>query len=77
MLAELRGAALRAGSRGTKAANLEAVAQAIASIGNAALACGPSLAALDVNPLWVDGAHVEALDALCIWTEEASSCAPI
>ena len=77
MLAELRGAALLAGSRGTIAANLDAVAHAIASVGNAALACGPSLAALDVNPLWVDGAHVEALDALCIWNEEASSCAPI
>ena len=26
-----------------------------------------ALAALDVNPLWVRGATVEALDALCVW----------
>lgn len=77
MLAELRGAALLAGSRGTKPADLDAVARAIAAIGDAALACGPALAALDVNPLWVDSAHVEALDALCIWNEEERSCAPI
>ncbi len=77
MLAGLRGAALLAGSRGKKAADLDAIARAVAAIGDAALACGPALAALDVNPLWVDGSHVEALDALFIWNEEALSCAPI
>ena len=77
MLTGLRGAALLAGSRGKKAADLDAIARAVAAIGDAALACGPALAALDVNPLWVDGAHVEALDALFIWNEEAPSCAPI
>ncbi len=77
MLTGLRGAALLAGSRGMKAADLDAVARAVAAIGDAALACGPALAALDVNPLWVDGDRVEALDALCIWNEEqAHPCAP-
>ena len=70
MLGGLRGAKLLAGSRGLPPADLDAVAQAIASIGNAALAFGPGLAAMDVNPLWVRGGQVEALDALCIWDDE-------
>jgi acyl-CoA synthetase (NDP forming) len=69
MLESLRGAAMLAGQRGVPAANLDAVASAIARIGEAALAFGPDLAALDVNPLWVRGDQVEALDALCIWQE--------
>ncbi len=64
MLAELRGAKLLAGARGTPAADLDAVAAAVAAIGNAALALGPDLDALEVNPLWVRGSQVEALDAL-------------
>ena len=67
MLAGLRGAKLLAGARGLPAADLDAVARAVAAIGDAALAFGPDLAALDVNPLWVRGGQVEALDALCIW----------
>jgi acyl-CoA synthetase (NDP forming) len=69
MLASLRGGAMLAGQRGVPAADLEAVAGAIARIGDAALAFGPDLAALDVNPLWVRGDQVEALDALCVWQD--------
>ena len=69
MLASLRGAKLLAGSRGLPQADLDAVAGAIARIGAAALAFGPELAALDVNPLWVCGGQVEALDALCVWQD--------
>jgi acyl-CoA synthetase (NDP forming) len=69
MLRGLRGAALLAGARGVPAADLDAVAAAIARIGDAALALGPNLAALDVNPLWVRGADIEALDALCVWND--------
>nr|WP_237182647.1 acetate--CoA ligase family protein [Roseomonas marmotae] len=69
MLASLRGAAMLAGQRGIPAADLDAVAEAVARIGDAALAFGPDLAALDVNPLWVRGDQVEALDALCIWQD--------
>jgi succinyl-CoA synthetase beta subunit len=29
----------------------------------------PDLSALDVNPLWVRGDQVEALDALCVWQD--------
>jgi acyl-CoA synthetase (NDP forming) len=69
MLESLRGAAMLAGQRGVPAADLGAVAAAIARIGDAALAFGPELAALDVNPLWVRGDRVEALDALCVWQD--------
>jgi succinyl-CoA synthetase beta subunit len=64
MLGELRGATMLAGARGIPAADLDAVGAAIAAIGNAALALGPDLDTLEVNPLWVRGSQVEALDAL-------------
>jgi acyl-CoA synthetase (NDP forming) len=66
-LAGLRGAALLRGGRGVPAADPDAVAQAVMRIGEAALGFGPPLATLEVNPLWVHGDQVEALDALCIW----------
>ena len=66
MLSELKGAKMLDGQRGVPAANLDAVALAIARIGDAALALGPRLDALDVNPLWVRGAQVEALDGLAV-----------
>jgi acyl-CoA synthetase (NDP forming) len=69
MLAELRGARLLHGVRGTQAADLDAVAEVIARIGDAAVALGPDLEALEVNPLWVRGSDVEALDALAVWRE--------
>ena len=71
-LSSLRGAALLQGGRGVPAADLDAVAQAVLRIGQAALSFGPTLATLEVNPLWVHGNHVEALDALCIWDGEGA-----
>jgi acyl-CoA synthetase (NDP forming) len=71
-LAGLRGAALLRGSRGVPPADLDAVAQAVTRIGQAAHAFGPKLATLEVNPLWVHGDRVEALDALCIWDGEGA-----
>ena len=67
MLAELRGASLLDGWRGAPAADRDAIAEAVAAIGNAALALGPELVSLEVNPLRVDGRMVEALDALAVW----------
>ena len=67
MLAELRGARLLDGWRGAPAADRDAIAEAVAAIGNAALALGPELVSLEVNPLRVDGRTVEALDALAVW----------
>lgn len=67
MLAELRGAKMLQGIRGMPAADLDATAAAIARIGDAAVALGDNLEALEVNPLWVRGSEVEALDALAVW----------
>ena len=36
---------------------------------NAALALGDDLESLEVNPLLVDGASIEALDAVVTWRE--------
>lgn len=68
MLESLRGAALLKGYRGAPATDLDALADAIVAIGEAGLALGPDLAALEINPLWVRGEQVEALDALAVWT---------
>jgi acyl-CoA synthetase (NDP forming) len=67
MLASLRSADLLSGARGVPAADLDAVAAAVVAIGDLALRLGPGLAELDVNPLWVRGDQVEALDALAVW----------
>lgn len=72
MLHQLRGARLFAGYRGAAGVNLDAVAAAILGIGNAALALGPELDALEVNPLYACGDRVEALDGLVIWSEAAT-----
>ena len=70
MLNRLRGAKLLKGFRGAPAADLDRVADAIVRIGDAALALGPKLESLEVNPLIVRGADVEALDGLAIWKGE-------
>jgi hypothetical protein len=78
MLAELRGRPLLNGSRGSRPANLDRLAEVIWRLGEAALklndaGAGPSgtrdggtLRALEINPLWVDGDQVEALDVLVV-----------
>jgi acyl-CoA synthetase (NDP forming) len=66
MLGELRGLPLLQGRRGTQPANLDAVAEAIARLGDTALSLNGALRALEVNPLWVNGDQVEALDALVV-----------
>ncbi|MEJ5988450.1 acetate--CoA ligase family protein [Ramlibacter sp. PS3R-8] len=66
MLRQLRGAALLQGQRGTEAADVEALGQLLARIGDIAFTRRGSLQALEINPLWVSGRQVEALDALLI-----------
>jgi hypothetical protein len=66
MLGELRGLPLLAGARGARPANLDALAGAIAGLGEVALSLTGSLRALEVNPLWVNGDQVEALDVLVV-----------
>ena len=69
MLGELRGARMLQGIRGMPATDMDALAAVIARIGDAAVALGDDLEALEVNPLWVRGSEVEALDALAVWTQ--------
>jgi acyl-CoA synthetase (NDP forming) len=66
MLGGLRGLPLLQGARGTAPADLDAVSAAIAGIGNTALSLGSALGVLEVNPLWVSGSQVEALDVLVV-----------
>ncbi|HKY93341.1 MAG TPA: acetate--CoA ligase family protein, partial [Nevskiaceae bacterium] len=66
MLGELKASKLLQGYRGSKPANLERLAAAVTGIANAAIALGPDLASLEVNPLYVDGDRVEALDGLIL-----------
>jgi len=66
MLRELRGLPLLAGARGHAPADLDAVARAVAAIADAAGSLGGTLRSVEVNPLWVDGNRIEALDALVV-----------
>ena len=66
MLNELRGAPLLRGVRGRRPADLGRLAAAVAAVGEAAVSLDGSLRVLEVNPLWVDGDRVEALDALVV-----------
>jgi acetate---CoA ligase (ADP-forming) len=66
MLGELRGSPLLRGARGTRPADLDALAQVIKNVGDAALSLDGTLRALEINPLWVDGDQIEALDVLVI-----------
>lgn len=67
MLESLRGAALLRGTRGSRPADLDAVAAAVARVSDLACALGDDLESAEINPLRVDGATVEALDALITW----------
>jgi len=69
LLGRLRGRAVLDGARGGVPADLDALADVIARVGDLALALGDDLAALEVNPLRVDGAVIEALDALVTWKD--------
>lgn len=66
-LESLRGSKLLKGFRGASPVNLRAVADVAVRIAEAALALGPDLEALEVNPLFAQGDHIEALDALAVW----------
>jgi acetate---CoA ligase (ADP-forming) len=71
MLGELRGGPLLRGARGRRPADLDALAQVIKNVADAALVIGESLRTLEVNPLWVHGDQIEALDVLVIATERS------
>lgn len=67
-LLSLRGAKILHGYRGSAPVDVNVLAHTIGAIGEAALALGPQLATLEVNPLRAAGPVVEALDALAVWS---------
>ena len=72
MLGELRGLPMLQGARGGDAADLDALAKVIADIGELAGSVS-GLQALEVNPLWVCGDQIEALDVLVIAARDDSA----
>ena len=72
MLTELRGLPLLRGARGSRPADLDGLAKVITVLGDTAMSFKGALRALEVNPLWVNGDHVEALDVLVV-TEPANA----
>jgi acyl-CoA synthetase (NDP forming) len=71
LLDRLRGRAVLDGVRGAAPADRDALTAVIARIGDLALALGDALESLEVNPLLVDGARIEALDAGLTWREHS------
>jgi len=71
LLDRLRGRAVLDGVRGAAPADRDALAAVIARIGDLALALGDALESLEINPLLVDGAQIEALDAVVTWRENS------
>jgi acyl-CoA synthetase (NDP forming) len=67
MLDELRSARLFDGYRGAPAIDRRAIARAVVRTGEAALALGPDLLSLEINPLLAGPSGAEALDALVVW----------
>ncbi len=63
---ELKAAPLLKGARGSQPVDLDALAAAVSKIGDVAISLGDSLGALEVNPLYVNGSQIEALDVLII-----------
>jgi succinyl-CoA synthetase beta subunit len=70
LLDRLRGRAVLDGVRGAPPADLDALATVIARAGDLAGALGDDLESLEINPLRVDGALIEALDAVVTWARK-------
>ncbi len=68
MLDELRGKALLDGVRGSAPADRDRLVQTIVEFARLAERLGPELASIEINPLRVDGATIEALDAVVVWS---------
>jgi len=64
MLQELRSRSLLDGARGRVAADVEHLVEVIYQISQVAVRYADQLQALEINPLWVHGQEIEALDAL-------------
>jgi acetate---CoA ligase (ADP-forming) len=75
MLAELRGLPVLTGGRGSVPADLDRLARVISDLGELAGSV-PGLQALEVNPLWVHGDQIEALDVLVVAGQDGGSEQP-
>lgn len=73
MLSELRARSVLDGVRGATAADRDALAEAVVAICGVALAAGPALRTIEINPLRVAGSTIEALDGLIEWGEPATT----
>ncbi|HEX3888737.1 MAG TPA: acetate--CoA ligase family protein [Phenylobacterium sp.] len=75
MISELKGHTILAGWRGSAAADVEALAQALAALSDVAVAAGDQIESIDINPVLVRpaGEGVVALDALVIARRTPSS----
>lgn len=69
MLGELRGVALLRGTRGQVPVDIHVLIEVIYRISQLALALGPRLSVLEINPLLASASHIEALDALVSWQD--------
>jgi acyl-CoA synthetase (NDP forming) len=68
MLDELRGRALLDGVRGLPAADVDRLVETIVAFARLAERLGPRLTSIEINPLRIEGASVEALDAVVVWS---------
>jgi len=66
-LRRLRAAPMLTGSRGRRVLDLDAVVRAVQKIAEAALAFGPDLTLLEINPLAISASGIEVVDALALW----------
>ena len=67
MLAELQGAKLLHGARGSKPADMDALVEVIYRTAELAQSLKADLESLEINPLRVDGSQIEALDSVITW----------
>jgi succinyl-CoA synthetase beta subunit len=74
MLRGLRGAALlREDRRDGNGVDVAVVASAVGRVAALATTMGPALDTIELNPLWVRGDQVEALDALLIMRDDVAA----
>jgi acyl-CoA synthetase (NDP forming) len=67
MLSELKCARILDGYRSGVAADRQFIADTVCRIAEATATLGDDLLSLEINPLWVSGNHIEALDGLVQW----------
>jgi acyl-CoA synthetase (NDP forming) len=68
MIDELRGRPLLDGVRGLPAADVDRLVDTIVAFACLAERLGPRLSSIEINPLHIEGATVEALDAVVVWS---------